>query len=352
MEEEQMRILKTLGVMALFASFALAGTASAAELSGKKIGIAAREITNDYNRDIIAGATEVLKAAGADVVVTDGGTDPRKHNENIENLINSHVAGIIVQLGDPQQLAAVIAKANAANIPVITTSVGSKTEGAIADVGGDESLMAAMLARSLLSSIDYKGKVIGFWVPGAPLLETRKRVFEAIVADYPNVKVQWVPTEHSAAKVQTQMEDLLTANPDKGSIAGVWGAYDLLVSGATEAVRRADRNEIKIASIDGDRIGFQMLLDENSPFVATIVQDVPAIGKLAAEALVSAVGGKKDFPSAIFTEVYIATHANGVKAAEKRWGAKIWDDLGIAKADVEGRWPQTSDLVVVRPILP
>jgi ABC-type sugar transport system substrate-binding protein len=148
------------------------------------------------------------------------------------------------------------------------------------------------------------------------------------------------------------MEDLLTANPDKGSIAGVWGAYDLLVSGATEAVRRADRNEIKIASIDGDRIGFQMLLDENSPFVATVVQDVPAIGRLAAEALVSAVGGKKDFPSAIFTEVYIATHANGVKAAEKRWGAKIWDDLGIAKADVENRWPQTSDLVVVRPILP
>jgi hypothetical protein len=79
---------------------------------------------------------------------------------------------------------------------------------------------------------------------------------------------------------------------------------------------------------------------------------VPAIGRLAAQNLVAAIGGQKEFPSAIFTEVYIATHNNGVKAAEKRWGTKIWDDLGIAKADVEGRWPQTSDLVVVRPILP
>lgn len=343
---------KLFGVAAVAASLALPFGAYAQDLAGKKIGLAAREITNDYNRDIIAGATEALKAAGAEVVVTDGGTDPRKHNENIENLVNSGVAGIIVQLGDPQQLAPVIAKANAAHIPVITTSIGSKTEGAIADVGGDESLMAAMLARSLLSSIDYKGTVIGFWVPGAPLLETRKRVFEAVVADYPNVKVQWVPTEHSAAKVQTQMEDLLTANPEAGSIAGVWGAYDLLVSGAVEAVRRSGRSEIKVASIDGDRIGFQMLLDEDSPFVATIVQDVPAIGRLAGETIVKAIGGEKDFPSAIFTEVYVATHGNGVKAAEKRWGEKIWDDLGLAKADVEARLPQTSDLVVVRPILP
>jgi len=340
------------GMAALIASLALPAGAFAQELAGKKVGLASREITNDYNRDIIAGATSVLQAAGAEVVVTDGGTDPRKHNENIENLINSGVAGIIVQLGDPQQLAPVIAKANAANIPVITTSVGSKTEGAIADVGGDESLMAAMLARSLLSSIDYKGTVIGFWVPGAPLLETRKRVFEAVVADYPSVKVEWVPTEHSAAKVQTQMEDLLTANPEAGSIAGVWGAYDLLVSGAVEAVRRSGRSEIKVASIDGDRIGFQMLLDEDSPFVATIVQDVPAIGRLAGEAIGKAIGGETTFPSAIFTEVYIATHANGVAAAEKRWGEKIWDDLGLARADVEGRLPQTSDLVVVRPILP
>lgn len=348
-----MKMLKGLAAAALLASAVVAaGEADAQALAGKKVGIAAREITNDYNRDIIAGATGALQDAGAEVVVTDGGTDPRKHNENIESLINSGVAGIIVQLGDPQQLAPVVAKANAAGIPVITTSIGSKTEGAIADVGGDEALMAAMLARSLLSSIDYRGTVIGFWVPGAPLLETRKRVFEAVLADYPAVKVQWVPTEHSAAKVQTQMEDLLTANPEKGSIAGVWGAYDLLVSGATEAVRRAGRDEIKVASIDGDRIGFQMLLDEGSPFVATIVQDVPTIGKLAAENIGAAIGGKTDFPSAIFTEVYVATHANGVAAAEKRWGPGFWEDSGIAREDVEARWPQDAPVVVVRPVLP
>lgn len=327
-------------------------SADAQEAAGKKIGIAAREITNDYNRDIIAGAEKVLKAAGAEVIVTDGGADPRKHNENIESLINSGVSGIIVQLGDAQQLAPVVAKATAASIPVVTTSVGSKTEGALADVGGDDALMSAMMSRALLSSIDYQGDVYVFWVPGAPLLETRKRILQAVAADYPKVRLHEVPTEHSAARVQTQMEDILTANPEAGSIAAVWGAYDLLVSGAVEAVRRNERNEIKIASIDGDKVGFQMLLDEDSPFVATVVQDVPRIGSVAAEILLKGMAGETSFPSTSFTDAWLATHANGVAAAEKRWGPGVWDEMSIPREDVEGRWPQDGELLVVHPILP
>lgn len=337
---------------AAFAQAAGGQVATAQELANKKVGIAAREITNDYNRDIIAGATKEIEAAGGTVVVTDGGGDPRKHNENIESLINSGVAGIIIQLGDAQQLAPVVKKANDAGIPVVTTSVGSKTDGALADVGGDDPLMSAMVTRALFSSIDYQGDVYVVWVPGAPILETRKRVMEAIAKDYPKIKLHEVPSEHSAAKVQAQMEDILTANPEPGSIAAVWGAYDLLVSGAVEAIRRNGRNEIKVASIDGDRVGFQMLLDQDSPFVATVVQDVPRIGSVAADVLLQKLGGKNEFASTQFTDAWLATRSNGVAAAEKRWGPKVWDDIAIPRADVEGRWKQDGELQVVHPILP
>ncbi len=348
-----MKFLNALAATAVSAAIAFVPlVASAQELAGKKIGIAAREITNDYNRDIIAGAQKTLEAAGAEVVVTDGGADPRKHNENIESLINSGVAGVVVQLGDAQQLAPVVQKANDAGIPVVTTSVGSKTNGALADVGGDDALMSALMSRALLSSIDYQGDVYVFWVPGAPILETRKRILEALAKDYPQVRLHEVPTEHSAARVQVQMEDLLVANPEPGSVAAVWGAYDLLVSGAVEAIRRNGRNEIKVAAIDGDRVGFQMLLDQDSPFVATVVQDVPRIGSLAAEILIQGIGGKADFPSTLFTDAWLATHANAVAAAEKRWGSTVWEDLAIDRADVEARWPQDGELQIVHPILP
>jgi ribose transport system substrate-binding protein len=332
-------------------ALAMAGTPADAA-GGKKIGLASREITNDYNRGIIDGARKVLEAAGDTVVVADGQADPRKHNDNIENLINSHVDGIIIQLGDAQQLAPVVAKANAAGIPVVTTSVGAKTEGALTDVGGDEALMGTLMSRALLSSINYQGDVYVVWVPGAPLLETRKRILEAMIKDYPKVKLHEVPTEHSPAKVQSQMEDILTANPDPGSIAAVWGAYDLLTSGAVQAIRQAGRNEIKVASIDGDRVGFQMLLEDGSPFVATVAQDVPHIGELAGQTMLQALDGKKDFPSSMFTDAYVVTHANGVAAAEKRWGKDVWKEIQIDPKDVTARWPQNGSILVVHPTLP
>lgn len=320
--------------------------------AGKKIGIASREITNDYNRGIIAGAQKVIEADGGTVVVADGQGDPRKHNDNIDNLINSHVDGLIIQLGNAQQLAPEVAKANAAGIPVVTTSVGAKTEGALAEVGGDEDLMAALMNRALLSSIGYKGDVYVVWVPGAPLLETRKRVLEAMVKDYPRIKLHEVPTEHSAAKVQSQLEDILTANPEAGSIAAVWGAYDLLTSGAVQAIRQAGRTEIKVASIDGDRVGFQMLLSDGSPFVATVAQDVPKIGELAGQTVLAALGGKKDFPDVLFTDVWVATRSNGIAAAEKRWGPTVWKDIDMDPKEIAGRYPQTGTVQVVRPVLP
>ncbi len=329
-----------------------AGFSVPASAAGKRIGIALREITNDYNRGIIAGARKVIEADGDTVVVADGQGDPRKHNENIESLINSHVDGLIIGLGDAQQLAPEVAKANAAGIPVVTAGVGSKTEGALTEVGGDEDLMAVLMTRALLSSIDYKGDVYVVWVPGAPLLETRKRILEAMVKDYPKVKLHEVPTEHSAAKVQTQMEDILTANPEPGSIAAVWGAYDLLTSGAVQAIRQAGRNEIKVASIDGDRVGFQMLLSDGSPFVATVAQDVPRIGEITGQTILAALAGKKDFPSAMFTDAYVAVRANGIAAAEKRWGNNVWKDIDMDPKEIAKRYPQTDPILVVHPTLP
>lgn len=318
-----------------------------------KIGLASREITNDYNRDIIEGARRVLEAEGHELIVADGQTDPRKHNENIENLINSGVDGLIIQLGDAQQLAPVVQKAVDAGIPVVTTSVGARTPGALTEVGGDEALMAEMMNRALLSSIDYQGDVYVFWVPGAPLLETRKRVLEAMVVDYPQVTLHEVPTEHSPARAMVQMEDILTANPESGSIAAVWGAYDLLISGPVEAIRQAGRyDEIKVASIDGDRVGFQMLLEEDSPFIGTVVQDVPRIGELAAETVLKALAGETSFPTTTFTDCWMTTRHNAVESAEMRWGEDVWDEIQISRESVLERFEQTQDVLVIAPILP
>lgn len=351
------RRLFSIGIVAL-GLVVFASSLSAQTLkfpTGKKyvIGMAAREITNDYNRDIIAGAKRVIEAAGGTMVVTDGLTDPRKHNENIENLINSGVDGIIIQLGDPQQMAPVVAKANAKGIPVITTTVGSLTPGALTDVGGDEYMLGVMMTRALFSAIGYKGDVYVFWVPGAPVLEIRKSMLEAMIKYFPQITLHMVPTEHNPAKAQAQMQDILTSHPQKGSIAGVWSAYDLLCSGAAQAIRRAGRSEIKMTSIDGDKVGFQMLFEDGSPFVATVAQEVPRIGELAATDIIKALSGQaKTIPQAEFTNFFVATRSNGIKAAELRWGPNIWADIKMSKAAIAAKYAQTQDVILTTSRVP
>jgi ribose transport system substrate-binding protein len=321
--------------------------------AGFKAGIAIREMVNDVDRGVVDGAKATLEAAGATVTVTDAGSDALKHNDNIESLINSGVNGLVPVLGDPQQVSALTKKAAAGGIKVASALFGVAPEGALTDVGYDDPLASSLMTRALFSSVGYKGDIYVFWVPGAPILETRKRVMESIAADYPQIKLHEVPTEHGAAKSLSQMTDILTANPQKGSIAGVWGAYDLLVSGANQAITRAGRDEIKVASIDGDKVAFQMLYGLKSPFVATVVGDVQSVGRLAAEAIIKATCGQaSSIPIATYTPLWVATRNNGIEAGEKRWGADLWSSSGIDKAAILKQYPQDQPVIVSMPTLP
>ena len=80
-----------------------------------------------------------------------------------------------------------------------------------------------MVSRTFLQSIDYKGDVYLFWVPGAPLLEGYKAVFEAIASSYPGVTIHEVPTEHGAAKSLTQMQEYSRRTP-KWAVSPACGA--------------------------------------------------------------------------------------------------------------------------------
>lgn len=315
-----------------------------------KVGIAAREITNDYNRDIIDGAKVLFEGAGGEVTVTNAQGDSTKQIDDINSLINSGVNVLLIHLGDPTQLTPVVKKANEQGIVVVTAGVGSTIEGTIADVGGDENLMAVMASRALLESINYAGDIYAFWVPGAPLLETRIRILEAMVQDYPKVTLHKEPTEHSPAKVQSQMQTILTANSEKGSIAGVWGAYDQLSSGAVQAIEQAGRNEISVVAIDGDRATFSMLFTENGAFRATVVQNASLIGTLAAQAALDVRAGKP--VGQALTSAWVATRNNGIEAANLRYGESLWEELGLDPTELAKTFPQDQEVVEVLPISP
>ena len=322
---------------------------------GWTIGIANREITNDYNRLTAYGAQDILEAAGCEVIMTDAETDFQKHNENIETLLNSGIDALIIQLGDNEQLAPLCEKAKEKGIPVVTAGIGSHIDNTICDTNADDGLAAVLLADAIFSGIDYAGDVYIFYVPGAPLLENRLAVIQGVAAAYPNINLVPVATEHNVSKVQTQMEELLTANPEKGSIAAVIGTYDSLITGAVESVRQADRSEIVMGGIDGDEVSFQMLFTEGSPFRVSVVIDASSIGATAANTVLGVLDGSIDpatVAAKIPTACYCATRRNGAEAAEMKWGTEIWEKINMSREEVEAAYPQNDNLLVCYPTVP
>lgn len=322
---------------------------------GWTIGIANREITNGYNRLIAYGAQDILEAAGCEVIMTDAETDFQKHNENIETLLNSGIDALIIQLGDNEQLAPLCEKAKEKGIPVVTAGIGSHIDNTICDTNADDGLAAVLLADAIFSGIDYAGDVYIFYVPGAPLLENRLAVIQGVAAAYPNINLVPVATEHNVSKVQTQMEELLTANPEKGSIAAVIGTYDSLITGAVESVRQADRSEIVMGGIDGDEVSFQMLFTEGSPFQVSVVIDASSIGATAANTVLGVLDGSIDpatVAAKIPTACYCATRRNGAEAAEMKWGTEIWEKINMSREEVEAAYPQNDNLLVCYPTVP
>lgn len=343
-----------MGITAALAVSALVSGTALAE-GGYKIGIANREITNDYNRLIAYGAQEIFEEAGCEVIMTDAETDYQKHNENVETLLNSGIDALMIQLGDNDQLSPLCEKAVEMGIPVVTAGIGSHIDNTICDVNADDGLSAVLLADAVFSAIDYTGDVYVFYVPGAPLLENRLAVIQGVAAAYSNINIIPVTTEHNVSKVQTQMEELLTANPEEGSIPAVIGTYDALITGAVEAARQQGRSEIVMGGIDGDKVSYQMLFTEGSPFQVSVALDAASIGQTAADTLLGVLDGTIDpdtVSSKIMTACYTCTRKNGVEAAETKWGEDIWEDIGMSKEDVAEAYPQTEELLICYPTLP
>ncbi|MFR9063017.1 MAG: hypothetical protein ACLVJO_04195 [[Clostridium] scindens] len=100
----------------------------------------------------------------------------------------------------------------------------------------------------------------------------------AVAADYPDVKIHEVPAEHNPAKCRRRSRDS-DSKPDEGSIAGIFGTYDQVVSGASEAIRRAGRGqEIKMVVLTGT-CWDSRCCSGRQPIISTVVMDTESIGK-------------------------------------------------------------------------
>ena len=175
---------------------------------------------------------EGFQAAAAgknwDVNVIDTAGDVAAVISRIEDAVNQKVDAIVINV-DPAQVNVGLLAAKEAGIPVVGMDAGSDPLVA-ANVTSNGYAMAAETAAYVANRINGQGKVVMFVFDAFPPVQLRGVVADAIFGNYPDIDVldRVTPdvSDGGIADSRAKMEAILAANPEAGSIAAVWAAWD------------------------------------------------------------------------------------------------------------------------------
>ncbi len=261
----------------------------------------------------VEGFESAAADKGWDVNVIDTKGDVGAVISRIEDMVTQQVDAIVINV-DPQQVAAGLQSAADAGIPVIGMDSGSDPL-LVTNVTSNGYAMAAETAVYVANRIGGSGKVVMFVFDAFPPIQVRGHIADAVFANFPDIEVldRVTPdvTDGGIADSRAQMEAILTANPDPGSIAGIWAAWDQPALGALQAIEAAGRTEegIVITGIDANPQAREAIATGGN-FEASIAQDFQGIGATAADAVARVLAGEEIRQGVIYVPTKLITSAN------------------------------------------
>lgn len=253
------------------------------------------------------------EARGWEVNVVDTAGDIAAVVSRLEDAVTQQVGAIVINV-DPAQVEAGLVQAQAAGIPVVGMDAGA-SELLVTNVTSNGYAMAAETAAYVVNRIGGEGRVVMFTFDPFPPVQQRGVVADAIFGNYPDIEVVDRVTpdvqDGGIADSRAKMEAILAANPEPGSIAAVWAAWDQPALGALQAIEAAGRGEegIVITGIDANPQAREAIAAGGS-FEASVAQDFVGIGAAAADAVARALAGEEIREPVIYVPTTLVTQAN------------------------------------------
>jgi ribose transport system substrate-binding protein len=250
---------------------------------------------------------------GWTVNVIDTAGDVAAVISRIEDSVTQGVDAIVINV-DPAQVGAGLASAAAAGIPVVGMDAGSDPLVA-ANITSNGYAMAAETAVYVANRIGGAGNVVMFTFDPFPPVQVRGAIADAVFANFPDITVldRITPdvSDGGIADSRAKMEAILAANPDPGSIAAVWAAWDQPALGALQAIEAAGRGGegIVITGIDANPQA-RDAIRAGGNFEASVAQDFAGIGATTADTVARLLAGETLVQKVIYVPTVLITAAN------------------------------------------
>jgi ribose transport system substrate-binding protein len=263
-----------------------AAQASGATGAGMTLGVVATSDTDPGNHTLNAAIEAEAVANGWQALpVIDANGNIDQANSAIQTLVLRKVNAIVVTVFASSGLAAGLAKAKAAGIPVVTWG-GGLADGMSATIDVEPWTTET---NRMLTDIGNTGNVLAFtFPPGAPCV-TGEGVLDKIVAQQPAVHVtkQVVPAPGWIDAADKYTTAWLESHPAGSGPLAVWGCWDGPSVGAANAIARAKRSDVKVYGQTAEADALKAV--QNGSFTATVWYDIAGAGKLITDTAEQAV---------------------------------------------------------------
>ncbi|MBB6690157.1 sugar ABC transporter substrate-binding protein [Cohnella xylanilytica] len=279
-------------------------------LKGKRIALVMQFNQGTFSAQYIDGVKKQAAKFGGEVTVFASDNDLSKMASNLDAAVNQKFDGILIDHGNADALTAGVNKAKEAGIPVVAFDAALGI-GGVTDLSQNDQKMAEQTLEQLAKDAGGKGNIVKVWVAGFAPMERRQESYAAFQKKYPDIKeiTSFGDASNPQLDAQTRMEAILKQYPEKGSITAVWAAWDEFAKGASNAIKQAGRDEIKVYGIDMSDEDLAMIQDPTSPWVASAAVDPTTIGTVQVRYLYQALHGDTPEAAVQIDSVYVSRDA-------------------------------------------
>jgi ribose transport system substrate-binding protein len=289
-----------------------AGTAALAKDAKDMVIAVIPKVAVPFFDDCNNGAKAAATAAGVQYQwVVPQNTQGSTQVKILEDLMSKKVDGIAISVNEPKSVEAIIKKAVASGIKVLTFDSDSAKSGRTMYIGTNNGSAGETMGESMAKALDGKGEVaIVTGQLGAANLNERIAGIKKALAKYPDIKIVATEgTEDDLAKAVSVDEALFRGHPN---LKGIFGVSQV---GGPSVAKVMDTKEFGSKKGAVKVFAFDDLPDTvkgvKEGFIQGIMVQRPVtMGKLAVEHLIAQIDGKETAPADVDTGVTVVDASN------------------------------------------
>ncbi len=292
--------------------------AASGPCDGKRVTVMTPYMSSVTTNQMVGYLQNDLQALGAAVTVVDTANDFGELASRIEDVAAAGTDAIVLVSADPTQVQNQLKDAFAAGIPVFGVDSGF-IDGMQVNATSDNYQMGALIVNYLFDDLmGGQGTVIALTHRPHPGVVRRCEAFDDLLAKKSGISEiteQHVPAEQPINDAQDIVQNLLLANPQKGSVTAIWCGWDEPAIGATQACQEAGRDEILIVGVDGNEQAVS-LIRKGTNLKATVAQNFQGMVDIVVEQMGKLFAGETIQTGEMYAEATLITPANAAEFAK------------------------------------